>query len=774
MGIPRWLITITVAWAGFLLLYAIWNRLELDFVIADWLFSLEGGKWSLRQNFITSTVLHEGGGAISRLAGIAALVWAARVWRGGASPAEVRAAAYLLASLALSVATVSFLKGHIAMDCPWALTRYGGETPYFGLFEARPAGAGQPGCFPAGHASAGYAWIALYFYFLAVKPKFRWIGLGVGLGSGLIFGIGQQLRGAHFVSHDLWTVMICWTWAWLLNQWILKSDLLAAALAHPRTRRVRKFLLSRPAISTEGLLLTVLIGLVVMDNPVLWRTMLDDASSNPWTVLGVIGATAGSLVCLHFLVLQCLLTRRTAKLLASILILCAAAASYFSETFGIIIDGAMMTNVLQTDSAEARDLISGAFARHMLVFGLLPTFLVFRVQVVSRPWREALTHRALYVSIALFAALTCGWASYPELAPLMRTSPHLRHHITPGNVVVGMFHALESANAGAAPSERIPVGSDAQIADNPRERPRLLVLVVGETVRAANWGLSGYQRQTTPHLAARNVINFDDVSSCGTSTAVSLPCMFSPTGDHDRYRESQARRSETLLDVLSHAGVRVLWIDNQSGCKGVCSGVETLALPGCDGGHCLDEQLVAALKSGLDPELGDTVIVLHQMGNHGPAYFERYPESSAIFQPACQTVDLRRCTHEQLMNAYDNAIAYTDAFLDQTIGYLDQQDVFDASLLYVSDHGESLGEFGMYLHGMPYAIAPDFQTQIPMALWMSDRFAQNATLDRACIERHSHAQALSHAFVFHSVLGLMRVSTAARDENYDFTYGCVT
>jgi lipid A ethanolaminephosphotransferase len=300
--------------------------------------------------------------------------------------------------------------------------------------------------------------------------------------------------------------------------------------------------------------------------------------------------------------------------------------------------------------------------------------------------------------------------------------------------------------------------------------------VVGETVRAQNWGLDGYSRQTTPELARLAPINFRQVQACGSSTEVSLPCMFSPWG-RGQYDRDRIESSQSLLHVLDHAGVATLWRDNQTGCKGVCEGLpfesfEHARVPGpCTEEGCLDEVLLDGLDAKLQASRGDTVIVLHQLGNHGPAYFRRYPERLRRFTPACETDDLSRCTQQEIVNAYDNAVLYTDEFLARTIGWLSRQHDHDAALLYVSDHGESLGEHGLYLHGVPYAIAPQAQLHVPMVAWLSPAFASARGIDVGCMRTRGEAPA-SQDSLFHSVLGLMQVRTPEYRQSLDLFSSC--
>jgi len=311
----------------------------------------------------------------------------------------------------------------------------------------------------------------------------------------------------------------------------------------------------------------------------------------------------------------------------------------------------------------------------------------------------------------------------------------------------------------------------------PGARPLVVVFVVGETARAANWGLNGYARQTTPELAKLPVITFTDVTACGTNTEVSLPCMFAPVGrrDHD---EERIRRQETLLHVLARAGVGVRWRDNQSGCKGVCDGlpnerVHDLKPDGlCSDGRCLDEGLLHGLPQWLRGTQGTQLLVLHQLGNHGPSYFRRYPAAFDRFTPACRHDDLRRCSTDEIVNAYDNALLYTDHVLAKLIAELDAASArVDSALVYVSDHGESLGEANLYLHGLPFAIAPDVQKKVPMLIWLSRGFGSAAGLDEACLRRRA-AQPAAHDHLFHTLLSLLDVRTALHEPEWDLTRGC--
>jgi lipid A ethanolaminephosphotransferase len=500
-------------------------------------------------------------------------------------------------------------------------------------------------------------------------------------------------------------------------------------------------------------------------------------AGDPSTWSFVVAVTA-LLVCLHFFLMALVCNRWTLKVVLAPLIVTAALATYFMARYGVFFDAAMVRNVLHTHVAEARELLSPALLPHLALYAAAPLLLLWRVRVVHTPLRRAALIRAGWLLAAFVGAVVALLAVFQPFASLMRNHREVRYLITPANVVVSLIGVIgRETRAAAAP--RQAVGLDAKPGPGwaTRRKPLLMVLVVGETARASNWGLNGYARQTNPQLTALPVLNFPHVTSCGTNTEVSLPCMFAPRGRHD-YDEARIRGSEGLLHVVSRAGATVHWRDNQSGCKGVCDGlsndsVQALNAPGlCHDGQCLDEGLLHGLESRLATAKGTQLLVLHQLGNHGPSYFKRYPPPFARFVPACNNDDLSQCTRQEIVNAYDNALLYTDHVLGQLITQLAAHaDRVDSVLMYVSDHGESLGESGLFLHGMPYAIAPAVQTQVPMVMWLSAGTAVSIGVDVACLRQQAN-KALTHDHLFHTVLGLLDVRTALYEPRWDFSAEC--
>ena len=216
---PRFVLThACLPLAAFCLALVSIQLFGIDQRLADVLFAGEGHAWALKDAFITERLLHRGGHHLSLAAWLVAFViWIGSLW-GVRHQRWRRPLAYLVVASLLSTTLVAWIKGWSNMDCPWDLVRYGGRRPFIGLLDVKPLGLGRGVCFPAAHASAGYCWLALYFFLAVVRPRLRMLGLLTGLALGLLFGIGQQLRGAHFLSHDLWSLAICWTVSLLLSR----------------------------------------------------------------------------------------------------------------------------------------------------------------------------------------------------------------------------------------------------------------------------------------------------------------------------------------------------------------------------------------------------------------------------------------------------------------------------------------------------------------------------------------------------------------------------
>jgi lipid A ethanolaminephosphotransferase len=543
------------------------------------------------------------------------------------------------------------------------------------------------------------------------------------------------------------------------------------------SQKIKQVISYRPRLSPEALTLWVVLLFTLFYNVPFWQKVLSGYTLIDLRSWGYALSVFVVLTSLQYIVFVVFAFRLSVKWLLSLLIVIASCVSYFTGNYGTYFDTSMLDNVLQTDMQEARELLTVGFCIHSLVFGALPIAIVWRVRIIKTSLTISVFRHLSYMLVGVMFLGASVFMAYQGLSSLMRNDKELRYLVTPGNYIVSMAQVLASSGP-VANMPRLSVGADATMAFHEGEKPMLLVMVIGETVRAENWGLNGYERQTTPTLAQRPaLLNFPNMTSCGTSTAVSLPCMFSELG-HDNYDKAYAQQHESLLDVLKHAGIDVTWLDNQSGCKGVCDGVASVTLAPadypalCDGGRCLDEALVEALKDQIEKVPSNTkVVVLHQLGNHGPSYYQRYPPAFEHYTPTCMTSDLAQCSQASITNSYDNSIVYTDSVLSQVIDTLSEQSGYEAAMIYVSDHGESLGEKGLYLHGIPYAIAPDEQTKVPMVWWLSPEMARRQRVDTICLGRIAKKPA-SHDNLFHSVLGLLDVATEDYQQDLDISRPC--
>lgn len=445
-----------------------------------------------------------------------------------------------------------------------------------------------------------------------------------------------------------------------------------------------------------------------------------------------------------------------------------SAAFLAAVRYGVLFDRWLVQSLFETNAAEATSFLSLSNGLAWMALTLPALWISYRPRS-SEPldFRSAATIRFTLLGLGVVSFLAPAGLFYKGLASIGRNHRSLRYQIVP---LSGIDSARRLAQGKwferSIPFQR--VGLDATRVRSNQEEPRrrIFVLVVGETARAANYPFSGYPRDTNPFTKDLGLLSFEKVQSCGTMTAVSLPCMFSDQ-DRDHFDGDRVRQRENLLDILVRSGYSVEWRENNTGCKGICDRIpsETMIMthpqsPLCEGGTCYDEVLLEGLTKKLESSDQDQVVVLHLLGSHGPTYYRRYPPDQAFFQPDCPRKDIENCSDEEIRNSYDNTIRYTDKVLSRVIEVLKQQaDKADTAMLYLSDHGESLGEYGIYLHGTPYAIAPAVQTSIPMQLWISPSWKARASLNQAALERVAHSFPLSHDNLFHSVLGLLDVRT---------------
>ncbi|MGQ3902413.1 phosphoethanolamine transferase EptA [Mixta calida] len=486
------------------------------------------------------------------------------------------------------------------------------------------------------------------------------------------------------------------------------------------------------------------------------------------------------LFCAFMLVFNLLVLPWIGKPLLIILLLCGAGANYFMYSFGTVIDTNMVQNVFETDLQEATALLSPRYILWMLLMGVLPSLIILMVSVrQTRPWWFALAMRALWCIGSLLMILLIAALMYKDYASLFRNNKGLVKMVTPPNVVSGVIHYVDNRWLQGS-KELVRIGQDAQKGPliKAAQKKTLVVFVLGETARAENFSLGGYARETNPKLKQQQVIYYQHATSCGTETAVSVPCMFSGMTRAD-YDANLARHQEGLMDVLAHAGVNVMWRENDGGCKGACNRIPHTDMTQwklkeyCQSDYCLDDVLLHRLSNYIDSVKDDSVIVLHQMGSHGPAYYRRYPPAMRQFTPTCDSNQIQDCDHQALVNTYDNTLLYTDSMVSDTIDLLKRySDRFNVALIYLSDHGESLGERGMYLHGAPWLFAPSQQTHIPFLMWLSPDYAHTFGVNESCMRQRAQQDEVSQDNVFHTLLGMMNIQTSVYKPGLDLLKRC--
>jgi lipid A ethanolaminephosphotransferase len=532
------------------------------------------------------------------------------------------------------------------------------------------------------------------------------------------------------------------------------------------------------AVRPEWVTLFASAFLLAGFNLVLWQHVFEITAFDG---KGVVMRVAFGLMILAVfnIVLTLLAFRPVLKPLLTLIFMVSAGVAYFMSQYGVLIDTGMLRNFAQTNATEVRDLFSTKLLVYMVVLGVVPSWLLWRVSVTYRRWHRELLSKVLvcFASMAVLGGVAL--VNYQGLSSLFRNHHELRLMVVPSNYIGASFSYLREQVASAR-QPFVKIGEDAERNPAWQTHPRksLTVLVVGESARAENFGVLGYHRDTTPKLDKEaGLIAFTDVHSCGTETAVSVPCMFSNMGRKD-YNASKAKNEEGLLDVLKRAGLDVIWRDNQSGCKGTCDrvtldDVSNLKDPVfCANSECRDEILLQGLQHFIDTLDKDTVLVLHQMGSHGPEYFKRYPKEYEHFTPVCESNALNNCSRESIVNGYDNTLVYTDHVLSTLIDLLrSNQDKVDTAMLYLSDHGESLGEYNLFLHGTPYMLAPDQQKHVAMLAWFSDSYQKSFSVDTHCLQL-SREKPLSQDNLFHSMLGLLEVNSQVYNRELDMFAGC--
>lgn len=527
------------------------------------------------------------------------------------------------------------------------------------------------------------------------------------------------------------------------------------------------FSFSKP-IKARTAILAVALLLVVFANGAFFKHVSEVYPLIGGNILFVmsLGVVLFSLITV---VLMLLSGRYTLKPVLITVLMVSSMVAYFMDAYDVVIDSHMIQNLLETNIKESLDLLSFKQVIYFVLLGVIPSAIVYRMKIVPMTLKESLIDKAKVIGMALTLSIVIIFSFSKYYTSFFREHKPLRYYTNPTYYIYSVVHYVQETFAHPY-SGIAPIGEDAKIVSGDEPR-KLIVMVVGEAVRWDHFGLNNYERDTTPLLRKEDVINFTQFTSCGTETAVSVPCMFSSFG-REEYDKEKAKHTENVLDVLKRAGVNILWRDNNSDSKGVADRVayEDYQSPKlntiCDE-ECRDEGMLVGLQEYINAHpKGDILIVLHQMGNHGPAYYKRYPKSFEKYTPVCKTNQLEQCSKEEITNAYDNTVLYTDTFLTKVIALLKGNDErFATGMFYVSDHGESLGENGLYLHGFPYAIAPEAQKHVPAVMWFGKQFKIDQDKIAASAKEPQTQDSL-----FHTLLGYLDVNTSVYKPELDLLH----
>ncbi len=542
--------------------------------------------------------------------------------------------------------------------------------------------------------------------------------------------------------------------------------------------------LEKPHLSSQWLILLSSLYFTTMLNLSLWRYLIDHLEIHSFKMF-LFGCSFPivifcAMTCLFNIILVPFIT----KPLLVILTLASSATNYLMFNLGIIIDADMFQNLLETNIREATDLITISAVIWVAIAGILPSILISIIRIDYQPWKKELINRLIIFASCLGSIGLASICFYKEYATFGRNNKPLLKLINTTNYIAAAFRYYHATVLANTPFQIID--DQAQLVPYKDAGHTVLILIIGETARFHNFSLNGYDINTNPELAKENIISFKKAYSCGTSTNISLPCMFSDVVRKELSNHNNLRNRENLVDLAQRAGYEVIWLENDDGCKGVCKRIPTENLfrskhpKYCDDESCHDEILIDGLEERLKNLKKDALIVMHMIGSHGPTYYKRYPASFKKFTPTCDTADLQKCTKAEITNSYNNTIAYTDHVVANAIRTLKKFPELESGLMYVSDHGESLGENGIYLHGMPYGIAPEYQKKIPMILWMSERMTKQDHLDFSCIAKKAAAaeeeeeETVSHDNLFSTLLALLEIKSKTYDKSLDIFDSCRT
>ena len=736
----------------------------LDIAISHLFFDGQG--WPLKNEFFFNVVLYKLSKIIPigvALASVYVLLKNLIAYRRGLQQDSywIYRPLYIFIAMLVSVLVICWLKASTGVYCPWSVSYFSGDHA---LRDPTWSWVFQEGrCWPSGHSATGFCLFALFFALRDKYPQLAQKTLVAVLLFGAICSMTRIAQGAHFLSHTLATALI---------DWIICASLYV--LCFDRQNILRRILtLPRKIAFNHFLFLTALFWTVCFNAPIV-NSIIKSASINkddllPTLLLALAVSVSVFFLSMSIIALLGLLPRLIFKGLMILLTLLGATSLVVWLYYGIAMTPDMVRNFLATDFHEASGYWSWSLALNFILISLPGLLLINRLRSSRRP--ESKLKRLGICVVTLLCGVFVLFVQLQPFSALMRGDKSLRYLFAPVNIVYSTSSTLLRDQNPEKVQKVIVDASPKAIFTS--DKPTLFVVLIGETARSANWQLASYKKPTNPELSKLNIINIPKVQACGTSTDVSLPCMLSRVGRRD-YDRKRILSEESLPSLLKRSGFSVTWVDNQSGCKGTCDGVRVIKpTPDplyCHAGVCMDGVFNRSIDEAFDAlnTQSHAVLFLHMMGSHGPAYYKRSTESEKVFGKECTDPTFKSCSKESIRAAYDSSIRYTDRVVAELIRKLQNRTDINTALIYLSDHGESLGENGLYLHGAPYYIAPDEQKIVPMVMWFSEPFKKNYTIDTRVIEENSH-KPVAHDHLYHTILGLLNVRSSTYDSQWDLS-----
>ena len=459
------------------------------------------------------------------------------------------------------------------------------------------------------------------------------------------------------------------------------------------------------------------------------------------------------------------------KPLVIILVFVSAINYYFLNNLQVIIDEGVIQSTLDSfieqNWGEINDLLTFKYFIFLFFYGFLPSIILTLIKIEYPAFKKEIIARIILPLFLFLVSGTLVFANYKNISFIARGISELKTQVIPHYFISNVKDYIDVRVDANREFIKLKHTADQLF---PEEK-MIGVIVVGETARADRFSLNGYSKKTNSFLEKQNIQNFSEAYACGTYTAVSVPCMFT-LSEYKKYNAHESKFQENLLDLVKSADIETIWIGNNSSCKHVCDRVKTIDYVDKNSENYIgygvhDEVVIEGLKKILrENNSNKTLIILHTMGSHGPAYFNRYPDEFEKFKPSCKSNEPQSCSADELNNSFDNTIVYTDYIISKAIDILKKEKESQNFLIYASDHGESLGENGVYLHAAPMAIAPKEQVHIPMLMWASENLKLNRKLVGKSYPEYSEFKSkITHEYIRHTILDFFNLKTQYLNSN---------